>query len=72
MQTKYYTKQQLKKAYDCGATSVISVGGGTVKFMFRNDPDTVGYLVGSDKNIRRFKSDAKGWLFVNKLKGLYI
>lgn len=74
METVYYTKRKLKKAYDSGEVSAIACVGGTVKFMFKDEPETVGYLVRNikDKSIIRFKSDEKAWVCIEKIKGLYI
>ncbi|MCP4487090.1 MAG: hypothetical protein GY820_07200 [Gammaproteobacteria bacterium] len=64
----YYTMGRLKTAYRSGKIAVISASGCVVKFMFKNDPDTVGYLVTSGDAIRRFESDDIAWSVIDIMK----
>lgn len=72
MATVYYTKQRLKTAYKKGDIAFILANNFVISFMFKDDPDTVGFLVSSGENIRRFKTDYLAQVFIDKLKGEYI
>lgn len=64
----FYTTAQLKKAYKTGVIAAISAVNDCVKFMLKNDADSVGFLIKNDQSIKRFKSTDRAWYEIERIK----
>lgn len=62
-----WPRRRIQMGYLNGEIVVLSAVGGTVKFLCKNGVDA-GHLADSAGGIKRFRSDARAWAWMDKMK----